>query len=658
MKMNLFNGSSLWKTTKGICLLGLISLLLFGCEATQKLDSNDESPGPLASITELSALEPLPDSRVTDFDSLKNLLMPLILSSPINRELELWYGRKNLWKTKVGSTENLISYIEYIYKQLDNKGERSNAAAAKLAIARILYLNAQYPEAVEQFQEALEISTNIQDSVMIGWTYNGLSTALFQLNDLPLSEDYMDRSLALASKANSIEVGIVAVLNKSSMCTHTGRMDSARLLLQQVIDQSKELNFIEIEKIALLNLSYYYIAKGDHNQAISLLSTNPVISSGDISLVTVIQNLNLYEAYVGKKEYDLAYQYLLEGASQSDSLGFAFGQAFSKKSMAEHYERKGEYDLALKCFKEYHLVNEDQAGKEARIELQSLKVKQNFQEKDWEIERLTRAEQDRTLAYKSRRSFMTGLVVILALIFLFFFLLQKNKARADLANQNKEIAETRLQVLQSQINPHFIFNAITGIQNNILKSETIEAYNYLGKFSAILRVMAKTATSISIRLDQEVELINNYMALEKLRFRDGFIYSVDVSPDLANMRYKVPGMLVQPVVENAIIHGVSGLPYQGKINVFFQYFGDGVKVVVSDNGRGRGAATAIAKKEMDQHLSIASENAQATLKALHMMGYTDADITTLDLFDENENPAGTEVTIYLPFFNIQKRPHK
>ena len=468
----------------------------------------------------------------------------------------------------------------------------------------------------------------------------------------------MDRSLDLSKKVSNIEIGVVAILNKSSMCTHTGRMDSARLLLQQVIDKSRELDFNEIEKIALLNLSYYHIAKGNYDQAISLLTKNPVISSGDISLITIIQNLNLYEAYVGKKEYSLAYEYLVEGSIQSDSLGFAFGQAFSKMSMADHYERKGQYNLALKCFKEYHLIREGQAGKEARIELQSLKVKQKFQEKDWEIERLTRAEQDRVIAYKSRRSFMTGFVVILALIFLFFYLLQKNKARADLANQNKEIAETRLQVLQSQINPHFIFNAITGIQNNILKSETIEAYNYLGKFSAILRVMAKTATSISIRLDQEVELINNYLALEKLRFRDGFIYNVDVSPDLANMRYKVPGMLVQPVVENAIIHGVSGLPYQGEIKVFFQYFGDGVKVTVSDNGRGRSAAIDIAKKEMGKHLSIASKNAEDTLKALHMMGYEDADIKTLDLFDENGDPAGTEVTIYLPFFNIQKRLSK
>ncbi|SEQ85211.1 Tetratricopeptide repeat-containing protein [Neolewinella agarilytica] len=658
MKMNLFNRSPLLKAIECICLWGLLSLLLFGCETTPESAADSLSSETMASTIELSAPEPLPGSKVTDFDSLKNVLLPLILSPPIKREIELWYGRKNLWEAKVGNTENLISYIEHLYKQLDGAGEMSQAAAAKLAIARIFYLNAQYPEAVEQFQEALEISTNIQDSIMIGWTYNGLSTALFQLNDLPLSEDYMDRSLDLAQKTNNIEVGIVAILNKSSMCTHTGRMDSALLLLQEVIDKSKELDFNEIEKIALLNLSYYHIAKKDFDRAIGLLTNNPVISSGDISLVTVIHNLNLYEAYVGKEDYSTAYNYLLEGSTQSDSLGFAFGQAFCKVSMADHYERKGQYDLALKCFKEYHLIKENQAGKQARIELQSLKVKQNFQEKDWEIERLTRAEQDRAIAYKNRRNFMTGLMIILALIFLFFFLLQKNKTRADLANQNKEIAETRLQVLQSQINPHFVFNAITGIQNNILKSETIEAYNYLGKFSAILRVMAKTATSISIRLDQEVELINNYLALEKLRFRDGFIYSVEVSPDLANMRYKVPGMLVQPIVENAIIHGVSGLPYQGEIKVLFQYFGDGVKVTVSDNGRGRQAAIAIAKKEMDKHLSIASENADATLKALHMMGYEDADIKTLDLFDENGDPAGTEVTIYLPFFNIQKRLSK
>jgi len=98
----------------------------------------------------------------------------------------------------------------------------------------------------------------------------------------------------------------------------------------------------------------------------------------------------------------------------------------------------------------------------------------------------------------------------------------------------------------------------------------MDAYNYLGKFSDILRVMATTATSISIPLEQEVDLINNYLALEKLRFRDGFTYSVDVSPELVDTKYKVPGMLVQPVVENAIVHGVSNLTYQGDIQVFFQ----------------------------------------------------------------------------------------
>jgi len=182
----------------------------------------------------------------------------------------------------------------------------------------------------------------------------------------------------------------------------------------------------------------------------------------------------------------------------------------------------------------------------------------------------------------------------------------------------------------------------------------MDAYNYLGKFSDILRVMATTATSISIPLEQEVDLINNYLALEKLRFRDGFTYSVDVSPELVDTKYKVPGMLVQPVVENAIVHGVSNLTYQGDIQVFFQRFGEGVRVVVSDNGRGRKAGGIIAEKEKGKHLSIATENASNTLKALRAMGYKDADINTLDLFHEDGRPVGTQVTIYLPFLTLKK----
>jgi len=616
-------------------------------------DAEQANNQPLV-IKELVPPMDLEGSKVTDFDSLREVLTSIILPIPAHRTIENWYGKRGEWVPRLGSSENLQIYIDHIYEEWVRDGKMKMAAAAKLARGRIYFVNAQYPDAVTQLQEVLDIGNDIRDSSSVGWAYLTLSSSLLQLDDLEKSEEYIDRAAAIAFESRNEDLEISTLLTKPGLYMPMGRMENAESIYKEVIRRSRERQLIEVEKIAFLNLAYYNIITKDYDQAISLLTENPIFTESDVSLVTAVHSLDLYEAYVGKKDYKRAYEYLLEGSRQSDELDYAYGKRFSKISLSEHYERQGMHDLALDAYKEYHKLNEEQAGQEARLELQTLRAKQDFQEKDWEIERLIRAEQKTALQYRIRRNVLLATIFGLVVIFSFLYMLLKSKTSVNRANQNKEIAETRLQVLQSQINPHFIFNAITGIQNSILKSKTIDAYNYLGKFSAILRVMATTATSISISLDQEVELINNYLALEKLRFRDGFVYSVGVSEDLVNMHYQVPGMLVQPIVENAIIHGVSNLPYQGKIDVFFQNSGDGVKIIVSDNGRGRKEASVIAQKEADKHLSIASKNASDTLKALHSMGYQEANITTLDLFKENGDPAGTQVTIYLPFFQISK----
>lgn len=634
-----------------ICVL-LMTLMVAGCEKSDPAPDTYQEYISSQTIEELTPPLGLQDSKVTDFDSLREELLSFILPTPDTRALDLWYGQRSRWVPRLGSSENLLQYIEFIFKEQVRDGEMIAAISAKLATGRINYLNAQYPEAVDEFHEALEISTNISDSSMVGWSYLSLSAALLQIDEMEKSEEYMVRALELAGKINNENLEIFAIMTKAGVQIHTGRSDTAKSSLIDVITRSRERGMAEMEKVGLLNLGFYNIITEDYDEAIRLLKGNPILYEGRPTLVTAINNLNLYEAYVGKRDYDQAYEYLLDGSRQSDSLGFAFGQVFSKKSMAEHYEREGKYDMALKAYKEYHLVREEQTGEKAQREIRSLKLKQEFREKDWKIERLVQAEQESALEYENRRNLMLGLLVLLGLGFLFSYLYLQFKARVKHANQNKTIAETRLQVLQSQINPHFIFNAITGIQNSILKSEPFDAYNYLGKFSSILRVMATTATSVGISLNQEIELINNYLALEKLRFRDGFVYSVGSSQDLVDIHFQIPGMLVQPIVENAIVHGVSNLPHQGKVDVFFQSFGDGVKVIVSDNGRGRKEASIISKAEGDQHLSIATENANDTLKVLHVMGYTDANITTLDLFNENGTPAGTQVTIYLPFIKV------
>ena len=645
--------SQKWNFCLYVALCLILGFLFPGCD-NRPARSADEVSAPL--ITAPKEFEPpsvdLPGSRVTDYDSLRDVLMEIMMQNPEERRLALWYGNKKEWHDQIGSFDNLQTYIQYIYEEQEHKGDMKTAAFIKMGRGRLFYLNAQYPEAIEQFKKMLEISTTHDEPASVGWAYVNLSLSFLMLGEHEEAEQHLDRATEIAEEVNSEGLKVVALSVKPSLLTVIGRESEARPIYKELIERSNKLGLIELESLARLNLSYDHILAKDFDEAIRLLKENFTLPHNNGSASMAVRNLNLYEAYLGKEEYEVAYQYLVAGSRMSDEIDYASGRLFSMRSMAEYHERKKEYKPALEFFKKYYALSKEQTGEKAQKESKALKAQIKVQNQAWEIERLTQAEQEREFQYQLLLNRLLAVFITVSLVFLLFYLLQKSKARTNHANQSRQIAETKLQVLQSQINPHFVFNAITGIQNSILKSETIDAYNYLGKFSDILRIMAKTATSISIDLHQEIDLIENYLALEKLRFREGFVYDVEVSPDLKKTERKVPGMLVQPVVENAIIHGVSNLSYQGEIHVSFQESGSGVEVIVSDNGRGREAASSIARKEADKHMSIATENANNTLNALQALGYENADITTLDLFNKDGTSAGTKVTIFLPFLKL------
>ena len=152
-------------------------------------------------------------------------------------------------------------------------------------------------------------------------------------------------------------------------------------------------------------------------------------------------------------------------------------------------------------------------------------------------------------------------------------------------------------------------------------------------------------------MDQEIEFIQSYLEIEKLRFRESFVYSINLSPDLVGVTSMIPRMIIQPVVENALIHGISDLDRQGVIEITFKTADNqkGICCTVSDNGRGREAATKLAKERGEKgHLSIATANTGKRISFLRRLGYEEVDITIEDVYDGDE-AAGTKVCLYLPY---------
>lgn len=160
----------------------------------------------------------------------------------------------------------------------------------------------------------------------------------------------------------------------------------------------------------------------------------------------------------------------------------------------------------------------------------------------------------------------------------------KKKEAKKLAQQfkEKEIAKLQLNSIRSQLNPHFLFNALSGIQNLMNKNETENANKYLSKFARLTRNVLDDKELIS--LVQEKTLLDDYLQMEQLRF--GFTYEIQTSDDLDLANIEIPSMLLQPFVENAVKHGIAQKANDGKISISFSKKANHLELTVTDNGNG------------------------------------------------------------------------
>jgi two-component system LytT family sensor kinase len=161
---------------------------------------------------------------------------------------------------------------------------------------------------------------------------------------------------------------------------------------------------------------------------------------------------------------------------------------------------------------------------------------------------------------------------------------QRGKEKLKRAARNQQLANLKLKSIRSQLNPHFMFNALTSIQNLINKNNISDANFYLSKFAGLTRQVLDSNNENFLSLEDEVKMLTDYLQMEQLRF--DFQYQINVDSSLNQANIEVPAMLLQPFVENAVKHGVSGLKHNGIVKINFKAVGMNLEMSVTDNGSG------------------------------------------------------------------------
>ncbi|MBV6653321.1 MAG: histidine kinase, partial [Mameliella sp.] len=240
-----------------------------------------------------------------------------------------------------------------------------------------------------------------------------------------------------------------------------------------------------------------------------------------------------------------------------------------------------------------------------------------------------------------------------ALLFITFgiYLIRVRRIRQQAAWQteiNKRFAKLELQALQSQMNPHFVFNSLSAIQYFIRDNEKEFADDYLTKFGKLMRLFLEASKKRYTTLSKEIEVLQLYIELEQVRFDHKFEYQLSVDEEIDPYSTLIPSVLLQPFVENAINHGIFHKQGNGLLKLGFAANGKGLTCSIEDNGVGRAKAQEIRKNSNKNYKSRALQITRERLDALQEFEDYKVKFTIIDLFDEQGGSQGTRVIIDIP----------
>ncbi len=241
------------------------------------------------------------------------------------------------------------------------------------------------------------------------------------------------------------------------------------------------------------------------------------------------------------------------------------------------------------------------------------------------------------------------ILILLGLIGLFMYryrMRQLREKQSLIIAFNKQIAETEMKALRAQMNPHFLFNVLNAIKLNVQKNNQEEAISFITDFSKLIRSVLQNSGKKTISLAEELEALELYVKIEKKRFDSSIIYSCKIDPMVDPQMIKIPPLLLQPYVENAIWHGIlHNIKIPGEIHINVQNIGGVIMISIKDNGIGRVKANQLKLKSAQKKKSMGMQITQDRMAMSNQISDKEYKVEILDLYNLDGTAAGTEAVI-------------
>lgn len=459
--------------------------------------------------------------------------------------------------------------------------------------AHLYYMQKKYDHVVEYLLKSEQLAIEAEDMRSLSATYNNIAV-IYKIQHQYLNTiEYNKKSLGISKQIND---------TISIAKSHNNIGNTYRLLYLK----NKEEQYYDS---AIVNLKH----------SVELISRYPTENQTALN--------NICEMHIRLKKYDKTEEYLdqlVESAKNNKSWHFLEevydhrrllfeSQKKYKKAFLNEVEREKNRNILASLDainqKDILITERDLLLSQKELELQEAKVKE--QEASLQVLKLRR-QQTRYLFI------IIGVLLLSIVTFMWFY--QKNK----LLRSERQRVVLEHKVLTAQMNPHFIFNVLTAIQNSLLKQEPLKTASYLSKFARLIRMNFEYSQKIKISLSEELAVCKSYLDIQKIRFTEKFDYRIDIDETIDVYRHKIPPLLLQPLIENSIEHGFKGIDYKGIITICISQHNNILEITVKDNGKG----FAVPEKQKSGHaldifsqrLALLSSNSANSLSIQHDNG--------------------------------------
>lgn len=474
------------------------------------------------------------------------------------------------------------------------------------SIGQIYRTLGEYDLAVVNFRKSIVLETELGNTRALATNYKDIGDCLEARNKLEEALENYSKSIALNEKVGSKRIHVEANLGLAHTYVHKGKIREAMDIFESILEIAKDLGDKKIISEIYLNIGWAQIQNNNFEEA------NYYLNKG----------LDMAKKYNLLTEMEEAYSYL-----------------------ADLWESQDDFKKSKEFFMEAAQVQGRISSDRNKRYVADLISRSETEKKNNQIQVL--ANENELINLKLRRNQNTLLIsaLLVSLMTLLLYILYR---QAQLKS-DKKVLTLEQSMLRSQMNPHFLFNSLNSIKHYIINNEKKNAVQYLNKFSKLVRKILESSSVKEIPLAEELETVSLYMNIENIRFSNEINFEIIVDKDVDPHIIKIPSLILQPFLENALWHGLSSKEGDKSIILHISKEKKGyVNISITDNGVGREVAEKLKESKVLKRKSVGIDITKERLANFSKEYENTFEIEILDLFDEQGKASGTRIILNIP----------